>query len=136
MKLSEAMMLGSTTCKMEAGDINSCALGCAGNAVGVPQMFRVDGSSDSGRYFEIAKIWPWILEPAVKGARFTDKGWLVWAKFDTLVCRGSMTFEALVDYVRSIEPDCGKCNRFDCTCVQKMDSQNATQTETVTTTSF
>jgi hypothetical protein len=29
-----------------------------------------------------------------------------------------MTFEQLVDYVRSVEPSCGECNRFECTCVK------------------
>ena len=37
MRLSTAMMLGSTTCKMVPADWNSCGLGCAANAVGIPE---------------------------------------------------------------------------------------------------
>ena len=57
MKLSEAMMLGSTTCKMVRGDWNSCALGCAGNAVGIANFDTIKGE---GRIFPIYDYWPWL----------------------------------------------------------------------------
>ena len=110
MRLSEAMMLGSTTCKMEAGDWNSCALGCALNAEGVRQYAGRDGY---GRSIETNDRWPWIWGLIDdEGTTFAEQ---IWTRFDFQVCDGRMTLEQLVDYVRSIEPDCD-CNRFNCNC--------------------
>lgn len=125
MKLSEAMMLGSTVMKMEPRNWNSCALGCAGTAIGIPQV-EGDMYNATSRAQPIQKAWPWL-----KGT--CEKEWIaggfiaiadiqaerIWLRFDNLVCNGEMTFEALVDYVRSIEPECGECNRFECTCAPK-----------------
>lgn len=108
MKLSEAMMLGSTTCKMIPGDINSCALGCAGNAIGIKNFDR----GQAGRLDLIIRRWPWLEEGDWRG-HFYQK---IYQLFDSRVCFGSMTLEKLADYVRSIEPDCGECNQFECTC--------------------
>lgn len=87
MKLSEAIMLGSTTVKMVPGDINSCALGAACNAMGVGKHHEArvkvrDEGEDNlhwttlagrraglspvidviilDRYEELRKLWPWI----------------------------------------------------------------------------
>lgn len=118
MKLSEAMMLGSTTCKMIPGDWNSCALGCAGNAVSIPQgvgLACLIGADSDGPIYRnrlIYDAFPWLLECTPEGS------WsgIVWYIFDNQVCLGKVTFEQLVDYVASVEPECGECNRFECTC--------------------
>lgn len=107
MKLSLAIMLGSTTCKMEPCDWNSCAIGSAGNAIGVPQGVENFGIDRSDKLFT---AWPWIAG---------DLYWLGIAdRFDNQVCEGKMTLEELVDYVKSIEPSCGECCRFTCTCAK------------------
>jgi hypothetical protein len=110
MRLSEAMMLGAATCKMEAYDIDTCALGSALNAVGVPQR-SWDPLDSIFRYRQVESRWPWVYSSPVGLTQIVDL-------FDRKVCSGEMTFEQLVDYVRSIEPDCGNCNRFDCTCTK------------------
>ncbi len=116
MRLSEAMMLGSATCKMVQGDWNSCALGCAGNAVGIQHASGRLGEDDIDidgdlvtRFTLLANVWPWI-----RTANFAAE---IYIKFDDEVCIGKLTFEQLVDYVRSIEPDCD-CNRFNCDCAK------------------
>lgn len=110
MKLSEAMMLGSATCKMVAGDWNSCALGAAANAIGIPQSKVLFGV---GRGHAIRAAWPWL--ETRQPSELLSISEIVF-RFDNEVCEGKMTFEQLVDYVRSIEPECGECNRFECTC--------------------
>lgn len=110
MKLSEAMLLGSVTCKMEPGNLDSCALGCAGNAVGIPSVEQIGFKP---RWIAISERWPWIRDEVEP--RYTYRA-AIWGAFDGPVCNGRMTLEQLVDYVRSIEPDCGVCNRFACSC--------------------
>lgn len=106
MRLSEAMMLGSTTCRMIAGDINSCALGAALNAVGFPAIDHNVGGSYA-RYDELRRLWPWLERGGYRDSHFAMCSGLsaIYDMFDWQVCRGKMTFEQLVDYVRSIEPD-------------------------------
>lgn len=142
MKLSTAMMLGSTTCRMEPGEWNTCALGAAANAVGLCPVFSTTlfgqpVDCTNVRIDQLNKTWPWLeLSLADEPVDEESKGNEIWRLFDEEVCDGTMTFEQLVDYVSKIEPHCGSCNRYDCRCVQKMDSQNAPQTEAVTTASF
>lgn len=119
MKLSEAMMLGSVTCKMVIADWNSCALGCAGNAVGIPQMKgSFANECNPARFGLIARAFPWLSD--TENPTDADDGnhhaLEIWSTFDNQVCKGEMTFEQLVDRVRSIEPSCGDCNRFECAC--------------------
>jgi hypothetical protein len=84
----------------------------------------------------IHEAWPWIMD----GNKFFRADWMagqeqvsgleaIWSRFDILVCAGRMTLEQLVDYVRSIEPDCGECNKFECTCVK--DEATVESTEAV-----
>jgi hypothetical protein len=125
MKLSEAMMLGSVTCKMESANFDSCALGAAANAVGLPEAeLCISGC----RLIPIKEYWPWLRELSRGKEGHSDDyvsmhgGESDWAqqifyRFDRSVVWGrSMTLEELVDYVRSIEPECGECNRFYCSC--------------------
>lgn len=107
MKLSEAMMLGSTLCVMKPRDFDTCALGCAASAIGI-RLYH----GYIGRLSEICKAWPWL--------DFTNYDEEIFSRFDDLVCRDLMTFEQLVDYVRSVEPECGECNRFECSCSQAL----------------
>lgn len=104
MKLSTAMMLGSTTCKMKWGNIQTCAIGAALNALGEPTKHR---------YERAIELWPWLDAPSPHD---TDHLMDIYTRFDTQVCRGRMTLEQLADYIKSVEPDCGDCNRFICTC--------------------
>ena len=110
MKLSEAMMLGAATCRMEAGNWNSCAIGAAGNAMGVPQGKLLRGND---RCRGLSAAWPWLWRAKNEFAFCWES---VASRFDGAVCTGKMTLEELADYVRTIEPDCGECNRFECTC--------------------
>jgi hypothetical protein len=116
------MMLGSATCRMEAGNWNSCALGAAANAVGLVRDFNFalfgERHESYARINEINATWPWldIQHQVVLDEQPETPGHDIYHMFDRYVCTGKMTFEALVDYVRSIEPACGECNRFECTC--------------------
>ena len=118
MKLSEAMMLGSVTVKMEPHSIQTCALGAAGNAVGIPNGMDVlyRGAIYLNRLYHIMNEWPWLKKACVCGRGCLVAGNCVSTRFNDEVCEGKMTFEELVDYVRSIEPECGACNEFQCTC--------------------
>lgn len=114
MKLSVAIMLGSTTCRMIPNDWNSCALGAAGNAIGIPEATAKIGCFSNQlcpdgliRLIHIQAEWPWLQGNLLES---------VWRMFDYEVCGGKKTLEQLVDYVSSIEPQCGDCNRFVCTC--------------------
>jgi hypothetical protein len=131
MKLSDAMMLGSVTVKMEAGDWNSCALGAAANAVGIPKEVPPIKCPLMGCVVEIHGVnraeaiygrWPWLQEitdyvPQTDFDSEEDFMDQIYGFFDDHVCEGKMTFEQLVDYVRSVEPACGVCNEFECSCV-------------------
>lgn len=112
MKLSEAMMLGSTTVKMVRFDIRSCALGAAANAIGIPFRSGIRGL----RGLLIAEKWPWIKDRYTARNPWSTYGSHIAQEFNDRVCGGQISFEALVDHVRSIEPECGECNRFECTC--------------------
>ena len=92
MKLSDAMMLGSVTCRMEPGNWNSCALGAAANAVGIPRV---------GREALIREEWPWLTEEYTPN--WSLEAEIAW-RFDRVVCKGWMTLEQLIDWVRENEP--------------------------------
>jgi hypothetical protein len=113
MKLSEAMMLGSATCKMYPGNWNSCALGAAANAVGIPAKYANDPGPP--RCVSILNYWPW-LDTSHDYPGSPPWGGIIASRFDYQVCRGTMTYEQLVDYVRAVEPECGECCKFKCTC--------------------
>jgi len=114
MKLSDAMVLGTTTCKMKAGDINSCAIGAACNAVGMKEQGDWRGVDGFSRYRESRLVWPWLNSPSP--SRYGDAMRNIYLLFDLEVCEGTMTFEELIQYVRSVEPSCGDCNEFECSC--------------------
>ena len=119
MRLSEAILLGATTISLEPGNIDSCALGSAANAVGLPSTSDLipanPSLSELARYHLIFEEWPWLKNKW----GMVDHGWEYYLdiarKFDTQVCTGKMTIDQLSDYVRSIEPNCD-CNTFECCC--------------------
>lgn len=110
MKLSVAMVLGSTIGPLRSSDINSCALGAAANAVGIPEHIYTCDRAMTDRYDAIGERWPWL-------ARSNNQRMLEIIKlFDVRVSDGDMTFEQLVAYVRSVEPECESCCDRDCCC--------------------
>lgn len=96
MLLSDAVMLGSVSVKLQAGDWNNCGLGAAATAVGVPCM-------QHGR-------WPWLA----KNFNLMNLARM----FDDRVSHGDLSLEEFVAHIRSIEPPCGECCDFDCVCVR------------------
>jgi len=111
MKLSEAIMLGSTTCKMERANWNTCAIGCAGTAVGIEVSASLRSSLLRAR--RILQEWPWLNCLSEREYCYSEE---IWTRFDNEVVPGYMTLEQLVDYVKSVEPDCGECKQFSCSC--------------------
>ena len=104
MKLSEAMMLGDSlrerdgSCWYDPKNNCGCAMGGAALAIG-----------EGGRWLlhvEFYRMWPWL---SIENLNAISYRFL-------RVCAGTQTFEELVDYVRSIEPECGECNTYVCTC--------------------
>jgi hypothetical protein len=59
------------------------------------------------RLSHIYQAWPWLEGELLQS---------VWQMFDNEVCKGTKTLEQLADHVRSIEPQCGECNMFKCSC--------------------
>lgn len=120
MRLSEAMMLGDGLRKRDykfylktiGGEVCGCAIGGAVLACG----WSEDG-------LEFRTLWPWLNGSPDNGStdnRFSWAGEIGMARDShpsfKRVMEGDGTFEQLVDYVRSIEPSCGTCNEFSCTC--------------------
>jgi hypothetical protein len=120
MKLSDAMVLGSVTCRMVAGDWNACAVGAAANAIGIPP--QAVGTSGNDRERAISAAWPWLTrrsgEARCACAFCPEVSWMqsITKRFDDKVCRGQMTFEALVELVKKVEPECVGCDSPGCTC--------------------
>lgn len=120
MRLSTAMMLGdvlrerdgSLYLTVSGGRACGCAIGGAYLAIG---RTRVDHQTMSE--------FPWLMDigPDGQNCWTAQIGCGVSGISFNSVMRGDFTFEQLVDYVRSVEPSCGDCNKFDCSCVQKMD---------------
>ena len=119
MKLSEAMMLGDSLRRRDPriylGGSEGCRYGCAIGGAVLATGYETEQSAG-----ELAvERWPWLNEerPNRCSTYAAYIGCDSKAGF-TAVIEGKITFEQLVDYVRSIEPECGECNRFQCTCVK------------------
>lgn len=121
-KLSVAIMLGDTlrirdeNCFLKRNDNDEwcgCAIGGAALAM---------GNTNVQAYF---LLWPWLREPSKP---MPDKDWATYigcyggmlAEYPGIgflsVMRGKHSFEELVDYIRSVEPECGECCEFQCKC--------------------
>jgi hypothetical protein len=127
MKLSEAMLLGDSLRRRtneiylqqdpeHEGEWCGCAVGGALLALGRgrARLGKPENNVDA-KY----SIWPWLVEPDLANYGRPFEGSVEHAEnvasFEN-VMQGKNSFEQLVDYVRSIEPDCGECNQFQCTC--------------------
>jgi hypothetical protein len=115
MKLSDAIMLGDSmrsrnSCIWLIGNDDGVCVGCAmGGAVLAVGATVKQNSAWPGIFDSFAtQWWPWLTQENLEeiSVRFAN------------VCIFASTIEQLVDYVRSIEPECGVCCRFDCTCVK------------------
>lgn len=118
MKLSEAILLGSVMHPLRKGDWNRCILGCAANAVGVPEVIPISNSikrSIERRIDAIKAHWPWLNRET--------QLYTITYYFD----QQKMTFTEIVDYIKRVEPPCGECNDFDCCCERAADVLAALQ---------
>lgn len=128
MKVSDAIVLGCMMGKLEGGSWNTCVLGVAANAVGIVKQFRMNflGISTNVFRFRISgmeKTWPWLKdypEDSLDPITWLNR---ISYRFECCVCPPDSDdpdpakFEELLAYIRSIEPSCGDCNRFECSCV-------------------
>jgi|SRR5215831_1085661 len=127
MKLSEAIMLGdiavprndnSTWFGKQPPNYEEC--GCAiGRAWLVSGRTRAEYMHEwEQRIFTTSGFeseWPWV------GSR--EAG--VISQYYQQVLTGYITFEELVEYVKKIEPECGVCNRHQCSCVKVTEATEA-----------
>lgn len=131
MRASVAINLGDTlkrrdsTLYLTRGGTSMCPQGCA--LGGIPLALGMEGIS-YGDF--IANTWPRVLEVYPWMAEWKNPKWQVHDEYDfehtisykfSHIDIGSGTFEELVDWVRSIEPDCD-CNRYNCNCSAKAES--------------
>lgn len=137
MHLSEAVLLGDLIRTRDAGcylrwpadEVGPC--GCAiGGAVmavrsGITRQDIAAGYDTNG-YSLAEAIWPWLERRiACSDGHIRTYDTIISIQFYEVV-EGKRTLESLADYIRSVEPSCGECCRFDCTCVQKMDEPTTT----------
>jgi hypothetical protein len=116
-RLSDAMLLGSTMIELRPSNWHSCAIGAAGRAVGIlPDL------EHPGRVVEnILDYWPWLE------ANHENRLCEIVTLFDQRVCRREMSLDQLIEFVRSIEPPCS-CGSYNCCCTrveQVMDEMRA-----------
>jgi hypothetical protein len=116
-KLSSAMILGMQALRLSPGDINFDILGVAANAVGISRAGD-SGDSIQARYEGLLDQWPWLARQIpVEGKDFYRTLLMeISYRFDQQVCGGEITLNDLLVYVRSLEPECGKCCNYDCAC--------------------
>jgi len=111
------MILGMQTLRPSPGDINFDILGVAANVVGISRAGE-SGESIQARYQGLVDQWPWLgRQIPVEGEDFYRTLLMeISYRFDQRVCGEEITLNDLLDYVRSIEPECGKCCNYDCAC--------------------
>jgi hypothetical protein len=99
MKLSQAILLGSTICK--AGNANSFDSGESRNVgCGIEMALEAIGSHEDWVF--AGKYWSWLTK---------EKLMLVACRFDAGVLVDGETLESFIDWVASIEPPetCSEC---------------------------
>lgn len=109
MKVSEAMILGSTTTKPTAYHLDGCAIGMAGNAAGLASCREAWAAGTVRRELLYAQ-WPWLRDDA-------EWGFIAKTFNDDVMGRRVLSLDQLARCVREIEPDCN-CNRFNCDCAK------------------
>jgi hypothetical protein len=134
MKLSQAMMLGDslrTRSWLEFIGENSDGSKC-GCAIGGAYIAMGETKVD----IYTCKLFPWLIEPSTISSQITWRGVIGCGSWDDIpsfrsVMMGQYTFEQLVDYVASVEPSCGDCNRFDCACEVSVSTETVAEEEIV-----
>jgi hypothetical protein len=136
MKLSEYIILGSTAFPPNDGDSwfgsgalpndkCGCAMGRAWLAAGrtvqewmgainsfPDSLINGHGYGCSLATFAFGLQWPWLRNSQPVCGRISQM-------FNRVV-KGELTIDAIAEYVRSIEPSCGECCKFNCTCHKKL----------------
>lgn len=126
MKLSEAFILASMVeTPVREHDWDHCALGCAGNVAGVPPEIEVTLMGTTFSLHErpdtLVNKWPWLNE---ENKQYHDTYlWQISNMFED-----GVSLTEIANYVRAVEPECGQCCRFDCTCEKAVQQE---ETETV-----
>jgi hypothetical protein len=125
-KLSEAMAMGDSLRDRNpglwleyqpTGRYCGCAIGGA-----------ILASGRTGR-LEHHTLWPWLynineedVELQLGGAPIGKYAGMyhvaIISRMFDMVCRGTKTFDEIVAYTRSVEPQCD-CHRFNCSCVKE-----------------
>ena len=115
MKLSSAIVLGIQTLDLSGSDFNCDILGVAANAVGIPRAVWTK-ESIKARNESILDHWPWLAKQIpVEGKDYYQTRFVeLSGHFDG----EDGTLGDLLNHVRSIEPECGECNDYDCTCAR------------------
>jgi hypothetical protein len=116
--MSEAMIEGDSRrtreanrylARLSSGEIIGCAIGAAILAAGGDVE---KNGSDSTEFF------PWLatqIEPP-KGRTAWTYELEISRRFIDLMLYQGPSYEELVEYVRSVEPECTDCCQFQCTC--------------------
>jgi hypothetical protein len=131
LKASEALGLGRLiTPNPQARDINTCAIGMILNVNGIPQYGDNYWLRPLNRVQEAMNLYPWLWDKVPESFPYpltlqkcaseclqgTYYNWVITA-FNTYVMdKREMTLDQLQAIIAEIEPDCGICNKFDCTC--------------------
>jgi hypothetical protein len=111
MKLSDAILLGSTMHKLDPACWDGCLLGVSVRAVGATSNFFND---------EAQRRWPWMVGKKVAMPDFSRYPHIsleftqVISWLDVEVNDGKVTLEQVVDWVRSVEPEESKPAEVEC----------------------
>ena len=125
MYLSDAAVLGDSMRKRNpciylekdniAGQHCGCLLGGAILAEGL-------GVGIDDNRMRAESRWPWLRDNSIEPVWFVAGNGHKYEYIVTIgffrVCDGNLTFEQLIQWIRSVEPECAECCRFDCSCGQ------------------
>jgi hypothetical protein len=123
MKLSEAILLGdSLRTRTNGCYLNTRTSPPCGCALGGAQLAM--GRTEDMAFHE---LWPWLQDISPDGVSWRAEVGCDNERGFEAVMGGSISIDQLADYVRSIEPSCGECNRFDCTCTTEHKQVESTE---------
>ena len=117
MKLSTAIIAGMQTLRFNAADPDCDVFGAAASAVGIPR-FGATSEEIMARQEAILGYWPWLERNIlVQGEDYYRSLMMeIEYRFDQQVCGGNSSLSDLLSYIRSLEPECGECCSYGCTC--------------------